>query len=412
MKIAFLTYNRDPSIPQIDNDGCPVTARNYALQLSQKGHFIDIYVNRVIPTEESPQYIKNKFQHQQDDVLSINKKITIFRVSVNRPTSTNIPENSELSDFSEIIESVTASDYFNDRKLDQYDVVCVFHPMTMIGLLFKGYVPLKKTILFPMLLSDEYKKYQFVSKLYIDLETYILKEVGTIYSSSNEEKAHILKKGVSETKVTVIPRGFDNKTFVHNIHKGISTENIIKIVCVGSIRPQKRQDRLINVVLLLKQKGYQVEVSIIGDNKNFVKDEYIEYYNKILNEISKHDLTDNFIFTGSLTSKEISEYFKKSDIAIFPSMAESFGKAALESICSGVPTILCENVFAYESFAQNNLNAVMSEDSPDAYTNAIIKLVTDPDLYFLLSKNGLNTNNEFGWDRMSDILMENLLRFE
>lgn len=412
MRLAFLTYNRDPSIPTIDNDGCPVTVRHYALELGKLGHNVDIYVNKISPIPESGQYLKKKFKEQKEQLVNLGKNVDVVRVAINQtPFTKDIFLTQSVADIPEIIESITSVDFFKDKKLFAYDVVCIFHPLASFGPLFLGVTPLQKTVLFPMLLSNEYKKYQSVSNIYEELEALALKNVRNVFSCSNNERGLIIEKGVKPKSVKVIHRGFDDAIFSHQSKKYVSAKNKeIKIICVGSIKPQKQQSQLVDIVKSLKKERFTPVVTIVGENQNFIKDEYRSYYELILNAIKVARLESNFVFTGAVTPSRIAELLKANDVAVFPSIGESFGKAALESICSGIPTILNDEVPAYKDFAINNNNALFYKSTSEACSKLIQKVVLTPSLYSKLSRNGAQTNKKFRWRNVTLRLEKHLLK--
>lgn len=412
MKLAFLTYNRDPSIPDIDNDGCPVTVRQYALKLETFGHEIDIYANKIFPSKESSLYLKNKFRKQKEGSVKIGKLTKVIRVPIHQPAFAKSPLLSkELADIPEIVESIACMDFFRDKKLFEYDVVCLFHPLASFGPLLCGLTPLDKTVLFPMLLSDEYKKYQSVSSIYEELETFALKSVRCIFSCSDSERTRIMKKGISASAVKVILRGFDDVVFSHHVkERNRTNNNSIKMICVGSIKPQKQQLQFVEIVSRLKENGFNPIVTIVGGNKNFIKEEYKAYYESIINKIKECNLQDHFIFTGSITPTQIAEQFRINDLAVFPSIGESFGKAALEAICSGIPTILNGSVDAYKDFAKQGENALFYRVTGKACVDQIQRIVLDPIRYTALSRCGAKTGKKFGWQTVSLELEKQLLR--
>ncbi len=410
MNLAFLTYNRDPSIPNIDNDGNPVTVRNYSYWLAKFGHQIDIFVNRVVPNETSVDYIKKKFSFQKADSLELFPKVKVMRVDTPEIIAKKLFSSVELQEIPEIIQSTFAASYFSNKQLMDYDLVCIFHPLTSFGVIFRNFVPLEKTILFPMLLSNEYLKFGEVSPIYIQLEQSVLKNVAKIFSTSLSEKEVLISRGLNKDKIEVVSRGIDLSSF--NFVPRTSPEGCkaIQLITIGSLRPQKRQHILIDVVERLISKGFDVNLKVVGENKLFTKSEYKEYYKQIKSDISKKELSDKISFVGGVEPTEVFRLLSSADIALFPSISESFGKAALESICVGTPTILAKECLAYNDFSENEENALLVPSDPESMTNAVIKLLDNKYLYSELSSNGFSTRNRFSWEIVSRTLNDALER--
>ena len=146
----------------------------------------------------------------------------------------------------------------------------------------------------------------------------------------------------------------------------------------GVYQTTKQQAQLVDVARFLKKGGFSPVITIVGENQNFIKDEYKSYYKSILNDIRVSGLENNFIFTGSISPSKIAELFRVNDIAVFPSIGESFGKAALEAICSGIPTILNDKVSAYKDFTTNYKNALFYKSTSSACAELIQRLIIDP----------------------------------
>lgn len=97
MKIAFLSYNRDPSIPDIDNDGCPVIVRNYAIELGKLDHSIDIFVNKVVPNGDSSDYLKTKFKAQNEDEVKVAENVKVIRIPAENYQARGVPPAGRIS---------------------------------------------------------------------------------------------------------------------------------------------------------------------------------------------------------------------------------------------------------------------------------------------------------------------------
>ncbi len=408
MKLAFLTYNRDPSIPDVDNDGNPVTVRNYSYWLSKFGHDIDIFVNRVIPNETSGEYVKKKFSYQKDDSLEMFPKVRVIRVDTPDLTAKKLLDSKELQEIPEITQSLLSANYFADGQLNNYDLVFVFHPLTAFGVVFREFIPLKKTLLFPMLLSDEYLKFGEVSPIYIHLEQLILEKVAKVFSNSLSEKETLVSRGINMEKIEVISRGIDLSEFDFVPRKLSDKKKTIQMVTVGSLRPQKRQHILVEVVEKLISRGIDANLNIVGENKLFTKTEYKEYYDQIQSEISKKRLTEKILFKGGVKPKEVFQFLSTADIAVFPSISESFGKAALESICVGTPTILASECLAYNEFAKDGENALLTPSNSESIINAVTNLISNKSLFSKISLNGSATRDRFSWEVVSKTLNNSL----
>lgn len=385
---------RDPSLPTIDNDGGVVLLLGYGNALASLGHEVDIFTSRANTGWGIDEYVSRKRNLQVDDTVELSPGVRVVRKEV---APIRIDDVVDLNSDSHVIRSsILFADTFTD-ELMEYDIVNFFHPTSAYGLLSQNKVIPDNTILFPMLLSTEYAKFKNITQSYLDMEMRVLTEAGSIFSSSPFEMNELEALGVDMEKVTVLARGFDTDTFKFKTRNRLSHKEPIKIVSVGAIRPQKQQDMLVDIALELGKRDINAQINIVGDNENFSYAKNQEYYNSVASRINELNLNDRIRFVGGKTPQELSDILSISDLALFPSVAESFGKAALEAISCGIPTVAAKRVEAYNIFMRDGVNALMVESSVADYITAIEKLYSDDELYASLSAAGRALSQQFSW---------------
>ncbi len=404
MKIAFLSF-KDPALNDLDADGGAVTPRHYALELGKRGHKVDVFTPRILASGAHNPYLEAKCKAQigKEQYLSENVKVVRLPIkTVNRDGLTT----RETKDLSNIIESVSFADSFEEGQLDSYDVVSLFHPLAAYGVMNRRLTNPRTTVLFPMLLSDYYMKYQSLSEAYCELERVLLSGVGHICSPSNDEKNVLIEKGIPEEKITVIHRGLDVDVFYPRTRTQNSRmkEGKVTVACANAIRPQKSQHQLVHIAELLKADDLEPEISIIGENKRFYKKEHEEYYRGLQALIKDARLRDNFKFLGAVCPGRVADTLRDADLAIYPSETESFGKSILEAIATGTPTIVYDDIPAYGEFIKPSVNALTVPRKPEDIAKAVRLLVDDKELYHSLSTQGVATAKEFTWETVTEDL--------
>lgn len=389
---------RDPSLPTIDNDGGVVLLLGYGKSLVTLGHTVDIYTSRANTGWGIGDYVSHKRSLQVEDSVQLSPGLTVIRKEV---SPIHINDITDLNSDSHVIQSSNAFADTFANELNEYDIVNFFHPTSAYGLLSQGKVTLNKTILFPMLLSTEYAKFKKITQKYIDMEAKVLSDVGSIYSSSPFEMEELASLGVDMSKVSILARGFDTTTFKFKQRLLVNKNNKLQIVSIGAIRPQKQQDILVDVAIELAKRGVDAQINVIGDNINFSYEKNRTYYNQIEDRISNLNLQKNICFVGGKTPQELFKLIDAADIALFPSMAESFGKAALEAIACGLPVIASKDVEAYKIFMKHGFNSLMVNSSAIDYVDAIENLLSDRALYRLLSASGSTMSKQFSWESVT-----------
>lgn len=403
MKIAFMAHNRDPAIPEIDSDGGPVTIRNIAFQLANNGHTIDIYTNRFAPDQDSSDFWIARYAAQTSDTVSLTPYITVNRIDIPIPDEKLFKRTRQAQDFPEILTSLAVSHCLSLEKLLCYDRVLFFHPLSIIGYVcLKGFSQLRSA-LFPMLISEEYKKYLSVTDLYIELEQLALESVRCVFSASRSEADQIAARGIPMEKVVIVPRGID-KTFFYPRIRHAPSSGLLELLSIGSFRESKRQLLLVRVLSMLRTAGIDARLTFIGENLKFYTSENLGYYSNLVAAIKDSELDDYVVFKGSRSSGEVADSLRSCHIGLFPSIAESFGKAALESITTGTPTVLSDAVSAYHDFVYPSINVLTASDKASDWIHAIKLLLSNKNMYHQLSVKGAELNELMTWDRVGKII--------
>jgi glycosyltransferase involved in cell wall biosynthesis len=141
----------------------------------------------------------------------------------------------------------------------------------------------------------------------------------------------MIRDGINADAITVIYNSLD----VHeqNLHyellnkEGVSSsDGAFRIVFVGRITPQKRLDLLVTAVLSLLDKGYNIQVDIVGDG----------FYLKSLKILTQR-FEDKFHFHGSQhTEVYLSKLLYCANVCISPG---NVGLTAMHSLVYGTPVI-------------------------------------------------------------------------
>ncbi|MBF5027125.1 glycosyltransferase family 4 protein [Planobacterium oryzisoli] len=135
-------------------------------------------------------------------------------------------------------------------------------------------------------------------------------------------------------KIKIIPNGVD-PIFSNNIVKPHRIDNPVKILYCGGIQKNKNIHSTINAIGLLREKGFNIEYTIIGKGLSHRRttQEYI-------NEIDNYCNVNSWISVKkSMSKEELQNEISKYDIFVMPSFSETFGLAYVEALSQGIPII-------------------------------------------------------------------------
>lgn len=130
----------------------------------------------------------------------------------------------------------------------------------------------------------------------------------------------------------------------------------LKIAQIGFITPTKNQKLSIEILSVLKNRGIDVSLAIIG---SVPEDE--KWYKQLLCEkIEAYGLCDNVVFTGY--RNDISEIISSFDCVLVPSV-EGFSLVATQAILSNVPVLCVDNSGCTEIIKATCCGMIYSHDS-------------------------------------------------
>jgi glycosyltransferase involved in cell wall biosynthesis len=162
-------------------------------------------------------------------------------------------------------------------------------------------------------------------------------------------------------------------------------ENLVRILYVGRMFPDKHIDTLLGVFDAVKRKTNQCFFIFIGNGLEETK---------VIDWVTKNN---NSIYLGHRPNKETVAFYQSSDIFVTASPNETFGLAILEAMACGLPAVgpdtggvgeLIRNGFNGFSIAQQNI---------EAYADALKRLVDDPELRKHFGKNAAEFTKDFSW---------------
>lgn len=104
--------------------------------------------------------------------------------------------------------------------------------------------------------------------------------------------------------------------------------NIVKLISVGRLTRQKGYDRLLKVVKRLYDKGYPVQLTILGDGEERHR----------LEEFVHKNAMNSYVFLPGFIDNPYYQ-LKKSDIFVGSSRAEGFSLVIAEAMVIGIPVV-------------------------------------------------------------------------
>jgi glycosyltransferase involved in cell wall biosynthesis len=220
----------------------------------------------------------------------------------------------------------------------------------------------------------DFPKKSIFHKYYIK---YILSKADHILSTSKIMKKEINK--YTKQSIEVTPFGIDIDFF--RPCKRSNSSNEITLGVVKSLEDRYGIDYLLKAFKLFIDLYPSIIIRLIivgGGTKEFA-----------LKTLSRELGISNFVqFTGAVDYSEIVEYYNLFDIAVLPSLSESFGVAALEASACEIPVIATNVGGLPEVIAHEITGLIIESKNTKAIADALYLLVKNPLMRKFLGENG------------------------
>lgn len=178
------------------------------------------------------------------------------------------------------------------------------------------------------------------------------------------EYVEFISKKLKKESVYVPNYVMDNKL---RPYKKRRVNDTIKIVYSGRLVESKNLEVMINVVSLLKERGYNAELTLIGGGTE-------DYVRKLKDEAKKYNVESDVRFTGHISFDEASNYLSEAHYFLFPSqeIKEGHSNSLTEAMAFGVVPLV--STAGFSPSIVNDKNLVIPEIDPKKYVDKICEI--------------------------------------
>lgn len=178
-----------------------------------------------------------------------------------------------------------------------------------------------------------------------------------------------------ESKLVCIPNMLDAVAIGQKAGNSPYTGDMLHIVSVGRLAPEKHFENIIPVAKTLRDMGTDFVWHIVGDGPERSQLETL---------IAENDLKDHVILDGSKTNPY--PYMKYADLFVHPSYVESQGLTVLEAMALDVPCVVTKSLGPCE-FIEDGVNGLLTEQSPESLAEKVLAILNDKKLYQHIKEN-------------------------
>lgn len=178
-----------------------------------------------------------------------------------------------------------------------------------------------------------------------------------------------------ESKLVCIPNMLDATAIGQKAENSPYTDDMLHIVSVGRLAPEKHFENIIPTAKVLRETGIDFTWHMVGEGPERSQLEAL---------IAANDLKDHVILEGSKANPY--PYMKYADLFVHPSYIESQGLTVLEAMAIGVSCVVTKSRGPCE-FIEDGVNGLLTEQSPESLAEKVLTILNDKELYQRIKKN-------------------------
>ena len=210
--------------------------------------------------------------------------------------------------------------------------------------------------------------------------------------SLTKEMAETVQESL-QRESDIIPNGVDIKRFYPNPTPNEERENKI-ILTISRLDNKKGIEYAIESMPNILKKYPHTILRIIGDGD----------FRPELDKISESLCLQNSVeFIGQIPNSDVPDYLQNADIFLLPSLFEGLPLTLLESMACGLPVISTPVSIAPEIIEKWDNGIIVPFKSPEAISNAVITLLSNPDLRETYAENSATAAKEtMSWKSVAE----------
>ena len=215
---------------------------------------------------------------------------------------------------------------------------------------------------------------------------------------ADERKINVISPGVDISRFYPIPKD-EARAFV-----GTPPDEQM-ILFVGRIEPLKGVEVLMRAISLMRKKGVACEIphylAIIGGEPDSDEKRVSAEMARLKLLCGELDLCEMAVFLGKRSQDILPYYYSAADLLVMPSLYESFGLVALESMACGTP-VVASKVGGLAYLVRDGVNGyTVSDGDIDALSAQITALLRHPQHRENLGRQAIQFAQDYSWEKIA-----------
>jgi glycosyltransferase involved in cell wall biosynthesis len=193
----------------------------------------------------------------------------------------------------------------------------------------------------------------------------------------------LVAAGIRKGTLAVVPNGLDTR-----IYRQTATpkDEVPTLVVVARLKAYKRTDIAIRTLAIVREQVPAARMIVIGEGDERAR---IERLARALNQ--------PVTFLGHVLDPEKVSWLNRAHVVLCPSEKEGFGLVALEAMACGTP-VVASDVAGHRDVVPDGVGLRVPVRDPAAMAEAVVRVLTAPDLRSELTRQALKFASGFSWD--------------
>ena len=292
------------------------------------------------------------------------------------------------------------------EQLEEFDAFVVVELFPVLAWQFSkiAYSTKKPLIVLTWETLSTHPFYQFLFP-YCKIWKRVAKKATKIIAMTERSRAHLLRLGLSSSKLDTVYPGIDLKLFPRTVRT--KDRSVITVLFVGLLEKHKGFDMALSAFMRARnQLGLNIRFLIAGDGS----------LTSALSVIHDKSIT----YLGKLSRPRLVSIYRQADIFVSPALdtirlghvtqEEQFGFSLVEALASGLPIVATRCGAIPEIVGEQNI--IIPQRSERDLVDAIEKLAKDPELRLSIGdRNRARAERFFDVEKQSETF-SNMIRTE
>lgn len=245
----------------------------------------------------------------------------------------------------------------------------------------------------------------------------IFRRAAVIRADSPQIKELAVRLGADPRKVRAIPynitadsypppgdlAGFRSRSRAEVVARhGLDPERPI-VVSLNRLHPFKGIAYLVDAVPHARRRGLSPQVLIVGPSRSTPR--FGDYGQYLARRAEAQGVADAVLLTGGIPHAAAITYLAAADVAVVPSVAESFSRVVVEAAAVGTPAVVTRTTGVSDYVAAHDAGKVVDPRSGASIAEALHDLLTDPAAWAACSRNAAAMAPAFSSERIAEDLL-------